>query len=248
MKPELRPLLLPIFLNLSGKLCTVVGGGEVATRKVLSLLECGARVRVVAPRFSARLRALARNGGVEHIARKYQSGDLAGSILAFVATSDRETNEAANREAERSGVLVNVVDNPSHCSFVMPSKLERGPIQVAVSTQSASPALARRLREVVEEAVPPEYGLLAALARHLLGLAGSAKRAAAAPQAMKIGSRGSALALAQAKRVETEIEGLGVPAPVITIRTAGGRRRGPLTGAVVGVFVKEIEQALPAAR
>jgi siroheme synthase-like protein len=160
---ETRRFQFPIFLDLDGKPCTVIGGGEVAARKARSLLAAGARVRVISPAVSAAMEELRAAGAVEHVARGYRSGDLAGCALAFAATDDAEANAAAYQEATELGILINVVDNPAQCSFIVPSQVGRGPITVAISTGGASPALARRLREEVEQAVPPAYGELAEL-------------------------------------------------------------------------------------
>jgi hydroxymethylbilane synthase len=163
MSSDQRDQLFPIFVKLAGRPCTVVGGGEVALRKVRSLLDCSARVRVVAPDLCPSLRSLVEEGNIEHIAREYRAGDLEGSTLAFAATGDSNANEAVHGEAERLGIPVNVVDDPGNCTFYVPSQVARGPVQIAISTQGASPALARRLREMIEEAVPPEYGRFASL-------------------------------------------------------------------------------------
>jgi hydroxymethylbilane synthase len=279
--------LFPIFLTLASKRCVVVGGGEVAARKVRALLDSGARVFVIAPQLCAALDPLAQSGQVEHVARSYETGDLEGSALAFGATDDRSVNEGVYTEATRLGVPVNVVDQPHLCSFYVPATLARGPITVAISTQGMSPALARRLRERLEEAVPPEYGDLAALlgslraemkaafpsgrergakwrrvldgevlsllrsgkpeealaaTRKLLGLDASGEHPC--PAVVRIGSRGSALALAQARAVAERLEQMGAEADIVTIRTSGDRGARTEAGSTVGVFVREIEQAL----
>ena len=135
----------------------------MAARKLQSLLEAGARVTVIAPELSEAMRALLDHPSVRLAARPYQRGDLSGSALAFAATDDAETNAAVYAEAMELGILVNVVDDPAQCSFIVPSKLPRGPIIIAISTQGASPALARHLRERLEAAIPAAYGELAEL-------------------------------------------------------------------------------------
>jgi len=157
------PAYFPAFIDLRGKLCAVVGGGEVAARKVQSLLAAGARVRVVAPCVCDEMSALLRRGEVACERRKYAAGDLEGSVLAFAATDDAEVNAAVHRDASERGILVNVVDDPAHCTFIVPSQVVRGGVCIAISTQGQSPALARRLREKVEAAVSPAYGELATL-------------------------------------------------------------------------------------
>jgi len=160
---DARPPLFPIFLNLAGRRAVVIGGGEVAERKVGALLEAGARVRVIAPEVSAGLEARQGHASLEVVRRDYRPGDLEGAALAFAATGKAAVNAAVYEEAQAAGVWVNVADDPAHCTFHMPSQLARGPICVAVSTGGDSPALARHLRERLEEVVTPAYGELARL-------------------------------------------------------------------------------------
>ena len=146
-------VLYPIFLDLSGRRCVVVGGGEVANRKARKLLQARARVVVISPELGAELESVA----VEIHRRPYREGDLEGACLAFVATNSREVNAAVAREAKERGVPINVADKPSEGDFALPSTLRRGRLQVAVSTGGASPTLARRIRDELEEAFGPEW-------------------------------------------------------------------------------------------
>jgi precorrin-2 dehydrogenase/sirohydrochlorin ferrochelatase len=146
-------VLYPIFLDLSGRRCVVVGGGEVANRKARKLLQARARVVVISPEIGAELESVA----VEIHRRPYREGDLVGAFLAFAATNSREVNAAVVREAKGRGVPVNVADKPSDGDFALPSTLRRGRLQVAVSTGGASPTLARRIREELEAAFGPEW-------------------------------------------------------------------------------------------
>ncbi|MGH3148329.1 MAG: precorrin-2 dehydrogenase/sirohydrochlorin ferrochelatase family protein, partial [Rubrobacter sp.] len=130
-------LLYPIFLNLSGRRCVVVGGGEVAGRKARKLLQAGAEVVVIAPEIHPDL----TRAGLETQQRAYRDGDLEGAHLAFTATDSREVNAAVALEAGERGIPVNVADRPSDGDFARPSTLRRGRHQVAVSTGGASPAL-----------------------------------------------------------------------------------------------------------
>jgi precorrin-2 dehydrogenase/sirohydrochlorin ferrochelatase len=161
----------PVFLRVAGRRCVVIGGGEVAQRKVESLLLAGACVAVVSPTLTSGLRSLAADGKIEHVARPYRSGDLSGVLLAYAATDDEALHGAIAAEAETAGVLLNVVDRPRWCGFIVPSILRRGDLTVAVSTAGGSPALARRVREDIEHALGPEYeralDVLARLRRHL---------------------------------------------------------------------------------
>jgi precorrin-2 dehydrogenase/sirohydrochlorin ferrochelatase len=161
----------PVFLRVAGRRCVVIGGGEVAERKVGSLLAAGARVAVVSPALNGGLVVLASRGEIEHVARPYRKGDLGGALLAYAATDDEALHAAVAAEAEAAGVLLNVVDRPRWCDFIVPSIMRRGDLAVAVSTAGASPALARRVREDIERALGPEYeralDVLARLRRHL---------------------------------------------------------------------------------
>jgi precorrin-2 dehydrogenase/sirohydrochlorin ferrochelatase len=146
-------VLYPIFMDVSGSRCVVVGGGGVASRKVRGLLESGARVVVVSPEVSPEIEAM--DVTVEH--RSYKPGDLAGAALAFAATDRREVNAAVAREAKENGIPVNVVDRPAEGDFALPSVLRRGGLQVAVSTGGASPTLARKIRAAMEPSFGAEW-------------------------------------------------------------------------------------------
>ena len=152
--------LYPVNLVVEGRSCLVVGGGEVAARKVAGLLACGARVHVVAPYVGDEVKG---QSGVTWEERPYRSGDLFGHRLVVAATDDRGVNEAVYRDAEAAGVWVNGADDPEHCSFTLPSVVRRGSLLVTVSTGGRSPALARWLRERLEEEIGPEYEVLLGL-------------------------------------------------------------------------------------
>jgi siroheme synthase-like protein len=148
---------LPISLNLDGRRCVVAGGGEVAERKVLALLESGARVCVISPKLTQELQRLASANAFERLDREWQSGDLEGCLLAFAATDDPALHRAMAREARALRVLINVADEPDLCDFIMPSVVRRGDLQVAISTSGASPALASRVRRDLQVIIGPEY-------------------------------------------------------------------------------------------
>jgi siroheme synthase-like protein len=153
-----------VFLDLTGRPCCVVGGGSVAERKVDGLVAAGARLTVVSPTLTPRLQALARAGRLRHVGREYRAGDLAGQQLAFAATDDGAVNAVVAAEAHERGVWLNAADDPPHCSFILPSVLRRGPLQVAVATGGASPALSRAIREELEAYFTEDYAALASLA------------------------------------------------------------------------------------
>ena len=148
---------IPIFLDVTGRECVVVGGGEVAARKVESLLEAGARVTVVSPRLSPTLESLADNGSMTHIARDYQRGDIRGCVLVYAATDDPKLHRELAAEARALGIPVNVVDVPELCTFIAPAVVKRGALQIAISTGGASPAFAARLRRELQDQLGTEY-------------------------------------------------------------------------------------------
>ena len=151
----------PIFLDLNDRSCLVVGGGPVAERKVEGLLGVGARVTVLSPAMTERLRAWATSGTIQHVQRAYQWGDLIGYQLAFATTDDVEVNAAMAWEGRERGVWVNAADDPVNCDFILPSVLRRGALVVAVATGGASPALSRAIREELEGYFTDDYAVLA---------------------------------------------------------------------------------------
>jgi uroporphyrin-III C-methyltransferase/precorrin-2 dehydrogenase/sirohydrochlorin ferrochelatase len=155
---------LPIFLDIRGQPCLVVGGGEVAARKSALLLRAGARVTVLAPKLSAAFDADLAAARIEHRAASFRDEDLEGVAVAIAATSDAAVNRAVAAAARARRIPVNVVDHPALCSFILPSIIERAPLIVAVSSGGASPVLARLLRARLESLIPAGYGRLAALA------------------------------------------------------------------------------------
>jgi len=148
----------PVFLDLAGRPCVVVGGGAVAEQKVAGLIDAGARVTVVSPALTWKLEDLAATGAIGVRRRPYERGDLAGAWLAIAATDDRSANAAVWADAEEAGILLNAVDDLPHCSFIAPAVHRAGDIAVAVSTAGKSPALAVRLREQIRELIGPEHG------------------------------------------------------------------------------------------
>jgi precorrin-2 dehydrogenase/sirohydrochlorin ferrochelatase len=153
----------PIYLNVKGKPCLVVGGGTVAQRKVLELIACGAQVHVTSPELTLVLRELAERGAIRWEMRPYERGEARGHSLVFSCTDHRSVNKDVFEDCEAAGIPCNVVDDPEICSFIMPSVLHRGPIAIAVSTSGKSPALARAIRERVSEVIGSEYAVFAEL-------------------------------------------------------------------------------------
>jgi len=182
MKEKNDKAYYPIFLNLSGKRCVVVGGGRVALRKVEALLAHGARVEVISPVLMPELEHLAQGGHIGALRRRYQAGDLKGVFLAIAATDERQTNLQVMKEARDATVLVNVANDAESSDFIVPSSMRRGDVTVAVSTGGRSPALARKIRTKLERELGDEYASLAIL----VGKA----RAQARQQGIRVGGEG----------------------------------------------------------
>jgi precorrin-2 dehydrogenase/sirohydrochlorin ferrochelatase len=154
----MRPAkLFPMFLKLSARPCLVVGAGTIAESKIASLLEAGGRVRVVAPEATPQVHSWAQSNIIEWHQRPFQSDDLEGMFLVIAATSSTELHERIFEEATQRGVLCNIVDVPPLCDFYYPAVVQRGALQIAISTTGQSPALAQRLRKQLEEQFGPEY-------------------------------------------------------------------------------------------
>ncbi|HEY1463015.1 MAG TPA: bifunctional precorrin-2 dehydrogenase/sirohydrochlorin ferrochelatase [Terriglobales bacterium] len=149
--------LFPMFLKLAGRSALVVGAGVVATPKIESLLQAGARVRVVAPEASETVQQWAQDGRIELATKVFEPADLDNVFIAVVGTSSREVNAQAFQEARLRNILCNVVDDPEHCDFYYPAVVRRGKLQVAISTEGQSPALAQKMRLDLEEQYGPEY-------------------------------------------------------------------------------------------
>ncbi len=157
------PAYYPIFLNISGKRCVVVGGGQVALRKARALLEHGANVEIVSPDLCSELGQLVESGGIRVYRREYQAGDLKDVFVAIAATDDRETNLKVAEEARKNAVLVNVVDDAENSNFILPSYVRRGDVTLAIATAGRSPALARKIRTRLEKDFGDEYASLVLL-------------------------------------------------------------------------------------
>ncbi len=147
----------PICLDIRDRPCLVIGGGEVATRKATSLLDCGARVTVVGLRISERLCDLARKGRIAVKKRGYRAGDLDGQFLVIGATDDESLNRRVHADAEARRVLCNIADRPEICHFILPAVVRRGDLTLTVSTGGKSPAFAKYLRKRLEQEFGTEY-------------------------------------------------------------------------------------------
>lgn len=150
--------LFPIFVKLEHRPVLVVGGGRVGEQKIRSLLATGARIHVVAPEATEAIQAWARCDEIIFEARAFLPSDLDGIFLVVAATSSQELNERIFEEAQCRGVLCNVVDAPEHCDFYYPAVVQRGDLQIAISTAGQSPSLAGQIRQQLEGRFVPEYG------------------------------------------------------------------------------------------
>jgi siroheme synthase-like protein len=158
-------------LKLTGRRCLVVGGGDVGLEKVEGLLVCGGDVVLVAPTAVPELERLAAEGSIRWERREYERGDLEGTFMVIAATDDTDVNIRVYEDAEQRAMLVNVVDVPPLCNFILPAVFRSGPIAIAISTAGASPALAKRMRNQIAEEYGEPYARLAELLNDVRGWA-----------------------------------------------------------------------------
>lgn len=151
-------MLYPINLDIKKKRCLVIGGGEVALRKVKTLLDCFAKVTVISPQIHTELQKLAKSKHIQIVKRKYQSQDLKNVFLVIGATNDNKVNRKIADDAKEKQILVNIVDVPNLCNFQVPASIRRGALMLTVSTNGKNPALTKFLRKKLEEQFGPEYG------------------------------------------------------------------------------------------
>ncbi len=151
------PRYYPVYLDLNGKKCVVVGGGTVAARKVGSLLKSSADVWIVSPDLSRQLKELVVQKKVRYIKERFEERHLKDAFLVIGATDDSSINSRISREAQRKGILVNIVDLPEDCNFIVPSVVERGNVVISISTGGKSPALSKKIRKELEQRYGEEY-------------------------------------------------------------------------------------------
>jgi precorrin-2 dehydrogenase/sirohydrochlorin ferrochelatase len=149
--------LFPIFVKLEGRLAVVVGGGNIAEAKIPGVLAAGARIRLISPSITPQIAEWVRFGKIDWLPKRFEAADLNGAFLVIAATSAPGVNEAVFREAEARGILCNAVDDIEHCHFYYGAVAQRGDLQIAISTNGKSPALAQRLRREFEAEFGPEY-------------------------------------------------------------------------------------------
>jgi precorrin-2 dehydrogenase len=158
-------------LRLSGRRCVVVGGGEIGLEKVEGLLACGGDVVLIAPEAVSELQELAAEGSIAWERREYRSGDLERTFIAIAATNHTDVNIRVYEDAEQRAMLVNVVDVPPLCNFILPAIVRTGPLAIAISTAGASPALAKRIKREIADAYGPAHARLAELLNDTRGWA-----------------------------------------------------------------------------
>lgn len=154
---------LPIFVNIQQQKCLVVGAGNVAARKIDLLTQAGAQVNVVSPNICRECLVFEDQGKITYFAREFEASDMDGCHIVIAATDDKAINKAVSELAKSKQIPVNVVDSPDLCSFIMPSMIDRSPVQIAISTGGSSPVLARTIRTKLETCIPAGYGKLAKL-------------------------------------------------------------------------------------
>ena len=155
---------LPIFFNIQQRHCVVIGGGDVATRKITMLLKAQGAVTVVAPTLCHELQAMVETQTIHHVVAEFAPAQLAGACLVIAATDDEDVNQAVSIAAKAQGIPVNVVDAPALCTFTMGSIIDRSPVVIAVSSEGNAPVLARYIRTKIETMLPASYGRIAAIA------------------------------------------------------------------------------------
>ncbi|SDJ80477.1 precorrin-2 dehydrogenase/sirohydrochlorin ferrochelatase family protein [Natronincola ferrireducens] len=151
-------LYYPMMVEIKGKPCTVVGGGEVAERKVITLLEYGAVVTVISPKLTPALEKLAKDNKIVHKNKPYTTGDLDGSILAYGVTDDADINKRCKQEANQRQIFINVGDSRHLSDFILPASINRGSLTITISTEGKSPMLSRKIKEELESIYGEIYG------------------------------------------------------------------------------------------
>lgn len=169
--------MYPVSLDITGRLCVVVGGGTIATRKVRGLVAAGGRVRIISPELTDELKTLLEQGTIEWRQTVFAAEELSGAFLVFAATNNPEVQAAVVTAARSSRLLVNVVDGPEFCDFQVPAVVRRGDLSISVATNGKTPAVAALVRKQLEALIGEEYAILTALMgairEEIIGQAGS---------------------------------------------------------------------------
>jgi len=154
--------LYPVMLNMSGKLAVIIGGGDVAVRKLLDSIDAGADIKIISPEFNDDIIKTSESfkDRVVLVKRKYEKNDLNGAMLVFSATNNPDVNREIFNEAKEKNILINAVDDPPNCSFYIPSFIRKGDLLLSISTSGASPAMAARLRREMEQHIPENIEII----------------------------------------------------------------------------------------
>jgi siroheme synthase-like protein len=155
--PSDTPTFFPMMVNLAGRKCLVVGAGKIAAEKIAGLMGHGPEITVVSPRAVAEIRKQARARKLKWIRREFSAKDVKGVFLVIAAANSNAVNAAVFRACKKNGILCNAVDDPENCDFFYPAVVRRGALQIAISTNGLSPALASRLRKELEQQFGPEW-------------------------------------------------------------------------------------------
>jgi precorrin-2 dehydrogenase/sirohydrochlorin ferrochelatase len=217
------------LVGLENKRCIVVGGGEVAQRKVESLLQGGAeRVVVISPRLTSKLRALLQANRIEHRPRGYQQGDLEDGFVVIAATDDPDVNGRVWQEAQERRLLINVVDDPDRCNFFVPSVVRRGDLTISICSGGQAPALSARLRQELEPRFGREYAAFLEMAAALRERVGRELSSRARSRFWYALTDSEVLALLkEGKRQEAERLANDILATYVLKAGRGGRRKIP---------------------
>lgn len=162
---------LPMFADINGRACVVIGGGLIAQRKVTRLLDYGAKIKLISPMITQRLKRYVSSKKIHYIARTFRAGDLSGAWLVYASTDNAKVNVRVFKEATKKRIFANVVDETPLCSFITPSIMRKGSLTIAVSTGGASPSIAKRLRHELEHSIGVDYSRMLKLLRGLRGFA-----------------------------------------------------------------------------
>lgn len=155
--------VFPLFVDLRGKTCIVVGGGEVASRKVEILLRFEANLSIIAPEVSSLIMELGNQGKINILRKEYSEQDIDGAFLVVAATSSPEVNESIFKDAKKRNIPLNIVDDPEKCTFIFPSVIKRGDLTIGISTSGTYPALSKKIRKITEEVFTEEYSEILSL-------------------------------------------------------------------------------------
>lgn len=160
----------PIYLNIDGRPCTVIGGGEVGERKVFRLLECGAQVTVISKTMTSPLEKLRVEGRIICIESAYEARQIDGAFLVIGATDDEAVNDRIYKDCRQKGIMVNIADDPARCDFILPALCERGDLSITISTAGKSPALAKQISRELAVIYGEEYTVLVSIMGRLRDL------------------------------------------------------------------------------